>query len=100
MFEESGPMSMMSQCRKVIRRIVFGDALLPQAFTIGLVDPQTEITVWLHGVGAPIDITRHHSMACADPFTVCIAFSDGYKPSVTEHGRLFLKFREKSGEKR
>jgi flavin reductase (DIM6/NTAB) family NADH-FMN oxidoreductase RutF len=97
---EIDSMSIAKSCRKVIRKIVFGDAVLPQAFTIGLVDPQTEITVWLHGMGAPIDITRHHSMACADPFTVCIAFSDGYKPSVTGHGRLLLKFREKSAKKR
>ena len=69
-------MSIIGQCRKVIKKLMFGDTLLPQAFTIGLTEPQGEITVWLHGMGLPIDVTRRHSMACADPFTVCIAFDE------------------------
>jgi hypothetical protein len=93
-------MSMMSQCRKVARRVVFGDTLLPQAFTIGLAEPQTEIAVWLHGMGIPLDVTRRHSMACADPFTVCLAFDEGQGPRENEISRLSLKFREQGGQKR
>jgi hypothetical protein len=93
-------MSMMSQCRKVIRRIIFGDTLLPQAFTIGLADPQTEISVWLHGMGSPLDITSSHSMACADPFTVCIPFKEGYGPREKKPSRLSMKFCERNGQKR
>jgi flavin reductase (DIM6/NTAB) family NADH-FMN oxidoreductase RutF len=93
-------MSIVRQCRRVIQRIVFGDTLLPQAFTIGLVEPQAEITVWLHGMGTPIDVTRRHSMACADPFTVCIAFGEGRRPSEKELGRLSMKFCERDGQKR
>jgi len=93
-------MSIIRQCHRAIQRIVFGDTLLPQAFTIGLAEPQAEITVWLHGVGAPLDVTGRHSMACTDPFTVCIAFDEGRRPSEKELTRLSMKFCERDGKKR
>ncbi len=93
-------MSIMRQCRGVIQRIVFGDTLLPQAFTIGLMEPQAEITVWLHGMGIPLDVTCRHSLACTDPFTVCIAFDEGRGPSEKEVSRLSMKFCERDGQKR
>ena len=88
------------RCRKVIKRLMFGDILLPQAFTIGLLSPQDEVTVWLHGMGSPIDVTNRHSMACADPFTVCIAFDSDEKHSEMGRGNLALKFCERNGQKR
>src|SRR6202020_3508844 len=93
-------MSIIRQCRKVFQRVVFGDTLLPQAFTIGLAEPQTEITVWLYGFDVPLDVTRRHSMACTDPFTVCIAFDEGRGPRERALKRLSLKFCERDGEKR
>ena len=90
-------MSILRQCHKVFQRVVFGDTLLPQAFTIGMAEPQTEITVWLYGLDVPLDVTRRHSMACTDPFTVCIAFDEGQSPSK-EHGRLSLKFCAHDGQ--
>ena len=50
-------MSMVSEVRSVIKRIAFGNTLLPQEFTLGLPLPQSEITVWLHGSGEPRDVT-------------------------------------------
>jgi flavin reductase (DIM6/NTAB) family NADH-FMN oxidoreductase RutF len=97
---ENGHMSIIRRCRRVIQRVVFGDTLLPQAFTIGLAEPQAEITVWLHGMGTPLDVTRRHSMACTDPFTVCIAFDEGRDPREKELSRLSLKFCERDGQKR
>jgi flavin reductase (DIM6/NTAB) family NADH-FMN oxidoreductase RutF len=79
---------------------VFGDTFLPQEFFLGLADPQTEITVWLYGMGSPRDVTRHHSMACAAPFTICIAFAEGQNPGEEELKRLTLKFCERNGQKR
>ena len=93
-------MSIMMQCRTAIQRFVFGDTLIPQAFTIGLVDPQTEITVWLHGMGKPVDVTNRHSMACADPFAVCVAFDEDRIPTKTQLGHLSLKFCERDGHGR
>jgi flavin reductase (DIM6/NTAB) family NADH-FMN oxidoreductase RutF len=79
---------------------VFGDTFLPQEFFLGLTDPQTEITVWLHGMGSPLDVTGRHSMACAAPFTLCIAFDEGQGPSEKDLRCLSLKFCERDGQKR
>jgi hypothetical protein len=92
-------MSIMKRCRKAIERIVFGDAYLPQAFSIGLPDPQSEVAVWLLGIGEPIDVTYRHSMACADPFTVCIGFDDGKVPDKDTTSELSLRFCERNGRK-
>jgi hypothetical protein len=92
-------MSVMKRCRKAIARIVFGNAYLPQAFSIEMSDPQTEVTVWLHGMGKPIDITDLHSMACADPFTICIAFDIGQSPNKNNATDLSLRFCERNGQK-
>lgn len=93
-------MSLIGQSRRVIKKLMFGDTLLPQAFTIGLMEPQEEVTVWLHGMGSPIDVTRRHSMACADPFTVCIAFNEKERLTERERGSLSLKFCERGGQRR
>jgi flavin reductase (DIM6/NTAB) family NADH-FMN oxidoreductase RutF len=93
-------MSIVGQCRGVVQRLVFGDTLIPQAFTIGLEDPQTEITVWLHGMGAPVDITDRHSMACADPFTVCIAFNNEEELPELDLRNVSIRFCERDGGKR
>ena len=93
-------MSIVGQCRGAIQRLVFGGTLIPQAFTIGLEDPQTEITVWLHGMGTPIDITDRHSMACADPFTVCIAFNNEEELPEANLRDLSIKFCERDGGRR
>jgi len=89
---------MLSQrFKQVIKKAVFGETLLSQEFFVGLPEPQTEISVWLHGRGAPIDVTHRHSMACAAPFTICVAFDEGTKPAQTPRRRLTLKFSERSG---
>jgi flavin reductase (DIM6/NTAB) family NADH-FMN oxidoreductase RutF len=93
-------MSIAKPFRKFIKKAIFGNALLPQAFTIGLAEPQTEIAVWLHGMGKPIDVTCRHSMACADPFTVCISFDEGEEPSEIERSHLALSFCEREGQRR
>ncbi len=70
-------MAIAKHIRQMIRRLVFGDTLLPQEFTIGLADPYGEISVWLLGLDTPIDITCRHSTACAAPLTLCIALEEG-----------------------
>jgi flavin reductase (DIM6/NTAB) family NADH-FMN oxidoreductase RutF len=84
--------------RRAIKTLVFGNTLLPQEFTIGLEEPQTEIGVWLHGVGTPMDVTYRHAPACSEPFVICIAFDEA--PSEKFLEGLSLKFRERGGEKR
>jgi flavin reductase (DIM6/NTAB) family NADH-FMN oxidoreductase RutF len=92
-------MSIVRRGRKAIQKIVFGDTFLPQELFLGLADPQTEIAVWLHGMGSPLDVTHRHSMACAAPFTICIAFDEGQKPSEKDLKCLTLKFCERNGQK-
>ena len=95
-----GRRSIARTIRRGIESVVFGDTLLPQEFTIGLTDPQTEISVWLHGMGAPRDVTSRHSTACSSPFVICIGFDKGQEPSQKQRGRLSLKFCERSGRQR
>jgi flavin reductase (DIM6/NTAB) family NADH-FMN oxidoreductase RutF len=92
-------MSVARRCRKVVQKIVFGDTLLPQEFFLGLADPQIEITVWLCGMSTPVDVTWRHSMACAAPFTICIAFDEGGKPWEEDLGNLSLRFCERDGQR-
>jgi flavin reductase (DIM6/NTAB) family NADH-FMN oxidoreductase RutF len=93
-------MSLMQQSRQAIKNLVFGDTLLPQEFTVGMVEPQAEIAVWLHGPDQPVDVTQRHSTACSDPFRVCIAFPDGQPARLGSFSRWSLKFCERNGRKR
>jgi hypothetical protein len=83
-----------------IKKMLFGNTLIPQEFFLGMHDPQMEISVWVYGMGDPIDVTHHHSMACAAPFTLCIAFEENRKPCEKNLGQLSLKFCEQVGLKR
>jgi flavin reductase (DIM6/NTAB) family NADH-FMN oxidoreductase RutF len=92
-------MSIAGQFRAAIQKLAFGNTLLPQEFFLGMQDPQPEITVWLHGMGSPIDVTGLHSMACAAPFTVCIAFGGDKEHSAQDFENLSLRFCERDGRK-
>ncbi len=82
-----------------VKRIVLGKLNQPQQCNIGIPDPQPEIRVWLHGIGAPRDVTFAHSIACASPFTICIG--GGASPCDLTPGKpLALQFRERDAEKR
>lgn len=96
-------MSIVRASRRALRKLIFGDTLLPHGVTLGLTEPQGEIAVWLHGMGAPIDVTQRLSIACAAPFTICIAFDEHLSPDLRpgeEMQRLRLEFRERGGRKR
>jgi hypothetical protein len=89
--------SISRTCGEAIRKLAFGDTLLPQEFTIGLADPQTEISVWLHGLPAPLDVTNRHTTACTAPLTICIAFHNGPSLNEIRSRKLVLRFREQAG---
>lgn len=93
-------MSMVKQCRRILKHLVFGDTLLPQEFTIGMIEPNSEVSVWLHGAGTPVDVTRRHSAACSDPFTICVGFPEGQTLDISNAGRLSLKFTERDARRR
>jgi flavin reductase (DIM6/NTAB) family NADH-FMN oxidoreductase RutF len=93
-------MSMIEQSRRRIRKLVFGDTLLPQEFTVGMAEPHAEIAVWLHGLGKPVDVTCRHSTACSEPFRVCIAFREGEVLSEASFQHLYLRVCEREGQRR
>jgi flavin reductase (DIM6/NTAB) family NADH-FMN oxidoreductase RutF len=93
-------MALIAKLRKGIEHIAFGNTLLPQEFTIGLPDPQSEISLWLYGMGTPLDVTRHETTVCCEPFVVCIAFSLGQEPNERCLNKLSLKFCERGEVKR
>jgi len=93
-------MSIIKKLRRLAANFVFGSMRVPLRFFLGLQSPQTEVSVWLYGMDTPQDVTFHHSMACAAPFTVCIAFDKDRMPSEKERSRLSLKLREHDGRKR
>ena len=94
------PMSIAGRSRKAVKKLLFGNTLFPQKFFLGQPEPQTEVAVWLHGMDEPIDVTRRHSMACAVPLTICIAFEEGQRPTAHQLNRLSLRFCERDGEQR
>src|SRR6266849_4844023 len=93
-------MPLLRQCRRMLKKVAFGDTLLPQEFTIGLAEPQTEISVWLHGIGMPRDVTGCHTTACAAPLTVCVALDEGHRLTEKDLGKAVLKFCERGGRRR
>ena len=93
-------MAIAQRSRKVLRKILFGDTLIPQEFFLGLPDPQTEIAVWLHGRGVPVDVTFRHSMACAAPFTICIRLDSEGSLDKDDLDQPSLVFCERCGHKR
>jgi flavin reductase (DIM6/NTAB) family NADH-FMN oxidoreductase RutF len=101
-------MSILRKTRRAIRKLIYGDTDLPQEFTIGLTEPQTLTTVWLHGLGTPLDVTQRYATACCAPLILGVGLDakDAAKLSATQEGtkskhlRLSLQFREQMGEKR
>lgn len=85
-------MSITTGLRRAIRNVALGKTFLPQEFTLGFPDPQTEITVWLHGPAVPIDVTERLSTACAAPFTLCVGLEERELETVGKLPNLTLVF--------
>ncbi len=83
---------------RAIKRIALGNWNLPAQCTVGLSDPQPEVSVWLHGTGAPRDVTHNHVLACAVPFRIGVCLDGGLKLNGNSH--LTLQFRERNGQRR
>ena len=93
-------MSWINRIGELGSRILFGDPSVPQEFTIGLREPQDEISVWLHGVGSPLDVTRRITTACCAPLLICVGFEAGAFDERQPPQRARLKFCEHHGQKR
>lgn len=83
--------------RTALRRVVFGPPI-PQFCTVGLKDPQSEVRVWLRGLGSLLDVTESSVIAAARPFTIGIGFNNLPDPAVVAGVPLCLEFRDLSGD--
>ncbi|HZB89095.1 MAG TPA: hypothetical protein VE291_10585 [Terracidiphilus sp.] len=93
-------MPISARIRTALMNIALGKTALPQEFTLGMPEPQTEISVWLRGKGVNRDVTNHVSTACAEPLRICIGFDEGAGSSAAERSDLTLVFAERDGLKR
>jgi flavin reductase (DIM6/NTAB) family NADH-FMN oxidoreductase RutF len=84
--------------RKAIKSILFGGTLLPQEFTLGLTEPQTDISVWFESGDTSLDVTYRYSIACAAPLTFCIGFDAGRGHAENSPDHLSLKFLERGSQ--
>lgn len=90
----------IAQTHKLLKGIVLGPKDFHQQCAVGMRDPQSEVAVWLHGLGAPRDVTYSHLMASGAPFTIGIGMDGGQGWSGSDRGPLSLQFYQRSGEQR
>jgi flavin reductase (DIM6/NTAB) family NADH-FMN oxidoreductase RutF len=79
------------------RRILLGPFDFPQQHVRGLRDPQTEISVWLHGLESPLNVTHCHLMSGGAPFTITVGLDAGHAQPVEAAPASSLKFQHISG---
>lgn len=91
-------MHTFNQALAVSKAFLFGSASLRQQCPIGLRDPQSEISVWLHGLGTPRDVTNHHVMAAARPLIIGIGRLATIDSERLRQNQTSLEFREQYGE--
>jgi flavin reductase (DIM6/NTAB) family NADH-FMN oxidoreductase RutF len=93
-------MSIAKRAKEFLKDLLLGKIRPPRKFFLAQERPQNEVAVWLCGFGAPLDVTNRHSMACARPLTICVAF-DSETVIETHHLEgLSLRFCEKHGRRR
>jgi flavin reductase (DIM6/NTAB) family NADH-FMN oxidoreductase RutF len=89
---------MLKQARKTLKRVVLGNADVPEQCTVAMSDPQSEVAVWLHGLGSPIDVTERHAIVCAAPPIVAIRLDDAAPAQTNPGATLLLKFHDRGGD--
>jgi flavin reductase (DIM6/NTAB) family NADH-FMN oxidoreductase RutF len=89
---------MLKLARKALRRVVLGDADLPQQCSIAMRDPQSEVDVWLHGSGPGVNVTDKHMIACASPSTVAVGLDGARRPQIEPGAQVLLKFHKRGGD--
>jgi flavin reductase (DIM6/NTAB) family NADH-FMN oxidoreductase RutF len=93
-------MQLKSKIHRQLREILLGRTNFPEAVDLPMENPQTEVSIWMHGLGEPRNVTSCHSVACAAPFTFCIGFKHEDISSVITDKNISLKFCESTGERR
>jgi flavin reductase (DIM6/NTAB) family NADH-FMN oxidoreductase RutF len=83
------------RARTALRQFVFGPPI-PQFCTVGLKNPQSEVCVWLRGLGEPLDVTDRNVIVAARPFTVGIGFEHIPDGATIKRAPLSLGFSDGS----
>ena len=93
-------MSIAKHAKELLKDLLLGKIRPAQRFFLGQDGAQKEVAVWLNGLGYPRDVTNHHSLACALPLTICVAFDNGTLIEERELKGLSLRFCERDGSRR
>jgi len=88
---------MLKFARKTLKRVILGNTDLPQQCTIAMSDPQSEVEVWLHGLGPSLNVTESHAIVCAAPPIVAIRLEPAAATQIKPGATLLLKFQERGG---
>jgi flavin reductase (DIM6/NTAB) family NADH-FMN oxidoreductase RutF len=86
--------------RSLIRRSLTGNPGFPQYAAVGLREPQHVVTVSLHGLGRPSDVTRNHVVVALRPLTIGVLLTADAASRPSGSPRCGLEFREQAGERR
>src|SRR5439155_18480055 len=89
---------MGTRFRDALKWLAFGSARFPQQCAIGLREPQQEVSVWLHGLGAALEVTGRNVVVAARPLTIGIGLSGHWEAATGT--QPVLKFRQRQGENR
>jgi flavin reductase (DIM6/NTAB) family NADH-FMN oxidoreductase RutF len=91
-------MNIIRRTSRALERLVLGSTDFHQQCTLGLCIPQSEVSVQLHGLGAPCDVTERNVIAAVRPLTIGIG---GPIDSATyRRGQASLRFYERGGKNR
>ena len=90
-------MTLARRVRAALREAVFGPAGFRHQCLVGLPEPQQQVSVWLHGLGAPVEVTDCHVIAAAVPLTIGISLECGAALAPKIGCRASLLFRERAG---
>ncbi len=90
---------MLKLARQALKRAVLGDTHLPQQCTVAMRDPQSEVEVWLHGLGPGLNVTNNHGIACASPSTIAVGLDAALRAQIKPGTRLLLKFHQRGGNR-
>jgi flavin reductase (DIM6/NTAB) family NADH-FMN oxidoreductase RutF len=91
-------MTNFRQLGRSLKKIVYGDTFVPQEFTVALRQPQAEVAVFLHGLGAPIEVTERHTIACCAPFIIGVCLPRARFDGANKCGDISLRFHERLGQ--
>jgi flavin reductase (DIM6/NTAB) family NADH-FMN oxidoreductase RutF len=89
-------MAVAQHLYRALKKIAYGDTSIPQEFTIALRQPQSEVAVYLEGLGPPLDVTNRHTIACCAPLVIAISLEEDARGALNKGAEISLIFRERA----